>query len=100
MINFLDDKPELPGFGIGDAIAGLGLPDTPNAGCQIIYVAHADYSIENLDKNDPKHKSIDDQTYTVGATTYRATGGYYRFGINTSNGGKFSHSHKTQSANR
>ncbi|UPX17846.1 uncharacterized protein EKO05_0008173 [Ascochyta rabiei] len=54
--NFLDEKPGSPGFGLG-----------------------------SLERNDPRYVSVDDQTYNAGAT-YHATGGYYRFGIDTSNG--------------
>ncbi|KZM23035.1 hypothetical protein ST47_g5853 [Ascochyta rabiei] len=39
----------------------------------------------SLERNDPRYVSVDDQTYNAGAT-YHATGGYYRFGIDTSNG--------------
>jgi hypothetical protein len=93
MVNFLDDTPEEPGFGIENALNGLGLPkqpsNDPNTGIQIIYIAHADYSLANKPKDDPKYKGIDAQTYKVGSTTYRATAGYYKFGINTSTGAIF-----------
>ncbi|KAJ4312391.1 hypothetical protein N0V94_007458 [Neodidymelliopsis sp. IMI 364377] len=93
MVNFLDDTPEEPGFGIENALNGLGLPkqpsNDPNTGIQIIYIAHADYSLANKPKDDPTYKGIDDQTYKVGSTTYRATAGYYKFGINTSTGAIF-----------
>jgi hypothetical protein len=95
MANFLQDTAEQQGFGIGDALADLGLPNMqsndPIAGIQVIYVAHADYSLSARPRNDPEYKSLNDQTYNVGATTYRATGGYYKFGINTSIGGEFIH---------
>ncbi|KAJ4346296.1 hypothetical protein N0V95_005506 [Ascochyta clinopodiicola] len=90
--NFLDDEPGSPGFGLGPALDALGLPNkqsnNPNAGIQIIYVAHAEYSLSQLQPDDPRYVSVDDQTYTAGAT-YHATGGYFKFGINTSTGAIF-----------
>lgn len=91
-VNFLDDKPGSYGLGIGDALHALGVPDQqsndPNSGIQVIYVVHADYSLASLPRNDPRYVSVDDQTYNAGGS-YRATGGYYKFGINTSTGAIF-----------
>ncbi|KAF9692231.1 hypothetical protein EKO04_009605 [Ascochyta lentis] len=91
-VNFLDDRPGSPGLGLGPALDALGLPsmqsEDPNAGIQIIYVAHADYSLSQLPHNDPRYASVNDQAYNAGAA-YRATGGYYKFGINTSIGAIF-----------
>ena len=79
-VNFLKDEPGASGFGIGPALDALGLPNKqsndPNAGIQIIYVAHADYF---------STVNVNQQTYTAGRT-YRATAGYYKFGIETSTG--------------
>ncbi|KAF1358006.1 hypothetical protein EJ07DRAFT_126217 [Lizonia empirigonia] len=91
-VNFLDDEPGSYGHGIGAALDGLGLPNkqsnNPDDGIQVIYVAHADYALSSLPQSDPGHVSINDQTYKAGAT-YRATGGFYKFGINTSTGALF-----------
>lgn len=92
MMNFLDDTDEQPGFGLGQALYALGLPyvqsDDPNTGIHVIYVAHADYSLSERHHDDPKYLSIDDQTYNAGRT-YRATGGYYKFGVETATGAIF-----------
>jgi hypothetical protein len=91
---FLDkDENGWPGLGLEDVLDDLGLPtetsNDPNQGIQIIYAAHVDYSLSTLPKNDPRYVDVDKQTYLVGATTYRATGGYYKSGINTSVGAIF-----------
>ena len=90
---FFDEENGWPGLGLEDVLNDLGLPtetsNDPNQGIQTIYAAHFDYSLSTLLKDDPRHVDVDKQTYPVGATTYRATGGYYKFGINTSIGAIF-----------
>ncbi|KAF2624314.1 hypothetical protein BU25DRAFT_157490 [Macroventuria anomochaeta] len=86
----LKDDRGCPGYGLGAALNDLGLPtkssDDPNNGIQVIYVSHGDFS---LLPTDPGYVSVNGQTYNVGATTYHITGGYYKFGIETSTGAIF-----------
>ncbi|KAH6612757.1 hypothetical protein C7974DRAFT_406287 [Boeremia exigua] len=84
-VNFLldnDDMDYFPGLGLGSALRDLDLPthqsDDPKKGIQIIFAMHLDRTV-----------GTDGQTYKVGEKTYRATGGYYKFGIETSTGAIF-----------
>lgn len=84
-INFLedDDDPDFwPGLGLGPVLNGLDLPthmsDDPKTGIRIVSVEHSDGTNDEVV-----------QTYKVGEKTYRATFGYYKFGIETSTGAIF-----------
>lgn len=84
-VNFLDDDDDedfWPGLGLGDMLNDLGLPthtnDDSTRGIRIINVVHFDRTIRN-----------DVQMYRVGERNYRATAGYYKFGIETTAGAIF-----------
>ncbi|KAJ8115284.1 hypothetical protein OPT61_g3034 [Boeremia exigua] len=66
-------------LGFDHVLKDLGLPnlsnDDPTKGIKTIFVSHDGYSL-----------STPDETYKVGDKTYRTTGAFYKFGIETTTG--------------
>lgn len=90
--NFLENAPSGYGLGLRDALSALGLPNTqsddPNNGIKIIFVVHGDHDRAELEPYDPRYLPFDEQTYNAGRT-YRSTGAFYKFGMETGTGAIF-----------